>query len=66
MQLAKVLPLYYIYIPAQTEIYLTEIRGLVDFDKLKPDFLLGLIEPGLTMKKLFTGNEDKEEVPLSL
>ena len=38
--------MFNIFIPAKLEIYLNEIRGLLDFDKMKPDYLIGLAFPG--------------------
>jgi len=42
-------PLYGFYIPATLEIYLEEIRALVDFDAMTPDGIVGLIWKNETM-----------------
>lgn len=55
LQLVKVIPLFNIYIPATMEIYLKEVQGLLDFDRLKPDFLIDYFAPGWTMMQLITG-----------
>ena len=61
LQLIKVIPLFNIFIPATLEIYLTEIRGLLDFDKLTPDYLIGLAFPGQDMMMLVTGKNKTQE-----
>lgn len=55
LQMMKVIPLFNIYIPATLEMYLNEIRGLLDFDKMSPDYLVSLIYPGYDMMMLVTG-----------
>ena len=44
------------YIPATMEIYMNEIEKLIDFDKLSPDFAVGLIWQNQTMSTLVTGS----------
>ena len=36
-------------IPANVEIYVGEFRKMVKFEVLKPDFVLNMYEPGLTV-----------------
>ena len=60
LQLVKILPLFDIYIPAIMEIYWQEIRGLIDFDRLTPDYLINTFLPGYDMIKLLTGKSQNE------
>lgn len=52
LQMIAFLSLYEATIPANIEIYFDEFRKLVKFEILKPDNMLGLISPGLTVAKL--------------
>ena len=60
LQLVKIVPLFDIYIPAIMEIYWQEIRGLIDFDRLTPDYLINTFLPGYDMMKLLTGKSQQE------
>ena len=45
VQMMKAVPLYSLYIPASLEIYMEEVRNLVDFQMLEPDNIVGKIWP---------------------
>ena len=44
-------------IPANVEIYVAEFRKLVKFEILKPDNILGLVKPGLTLQSLIDDSQ---------
>jgi hypothetical protein len=48
-----VLSFYNFQSPAVVDIVLEEFKNVLTFKSLKPDYLLGLIEPGLTVKNIF-------------
>ena len=52
IQLVAHMSIYETPIPANIEIYVGEFRKLVKFEILKPDFILGLFKPGLTIASL--------------
>ena len=49
LQLIAYISMYETNIPANVEIYFNEFRKLVNFEILKPDNLIGLIWPGVTL-----------------
>lgn len=60
MQMLKGIALYSIYIPASLEIYLGEVRNLVDFKMLDPDGLIDEIWANQTMWSMITGHIKQE------
>lgn len=52
LQMMKGVPLYGFYIPATLEVYLEEVRALIDFEVLKPDGIVGMIWKNETMATL--------------
>ena len=57
MQLIAYMSIYETPIPANIEIYVSEFRKLVKFEILKPDNLLGLVSPGLTLQSLIESSQ---------
>ena len=51
--------IYEVNLPANIEIYLEQFAKLIKFEILKPDNLLGLYEPGLTVQILIEGSKTK-------
>ena len=45
-------------VSASAEFYMENFRNFVDLKTIAPDNLLGNIEEGLTMEKLFTSHSD--------
>ena len=41
-------------IPANVEIYVGEFRKMVKFEVLKPDYLIGMVYPGVTIQGLLS------------
>ena len=52
MQLIAYMSIYDVPIPANVEIYIVEFRKLVKFEILKPDPIIGLIQPGMNLQLL--------------
>lgn len=52
LQILAYLSLYKVEIPASVAMYVEGIRGIVTFKMLKPDPILGMLEPGLTLEAL--------------
>ena len=46
-------------IPANVEIYVSEFRKMIKFEILKPDNLLGIVQPGLTLADLMNLSKPK-------
>ena len=55
LQLIKVMSIYKVNIPAILEIFLKEIRKMVDFETINADNLLGLVSDDLSVKVLISG-----------
>ena len=53
--MVKVLAIYKVNLPAILEIFLVELRKMVDFENMNADAILGLIKEDLTVKVLITG-----------
>lgn len=49
LQLAKAISFYDIKFPGNAEIFLQEARKLIDFEMLKPEFLVKLYDPRLEL-----------------
>jgi hypothetical protein len=49
LQIAKTITYYEIKFPGNAEIYLQETRKLVDFESLKPEALIQLVEPDFSL-----------------
>ena len=64
LQLVAYMSIYDVPIPANVEIYVLEFRKMVKFEILKPDALLDVVEPGLTLKKLLS--DSKEQISGSM
>jgi hypothetical protein len=56
MQLIASTELYETKPPANTEIVLENFRSIVRFEILKPDVLINIFFPGLTLKKIINGD----------
>ena len=56
-----VLAFYHFQSPAIVDIVLDEFKNILTFKSLSPDYLLGLIEPGLTIQTLFIPAADRFE-----
>lgn len=52
MQTMVFYPYYSVDIPANVIIYIEQIRALINFESLKPEYLLKLYDKDLTMEKL--------------
>lgn len=64
-QLVAYMSIYDTNIPANVEIYVAEFRKMVKFEILKPDPILGLIKPGLTLQSLLE-SASQPQLPGSL
>lgn len=57
-------------IPATSEVFIDGIRGVVTFEMLKPDPLLGLIKPGLKLQDIIDaatgGDKDQGDLPATM
>ena len=57
IQLVAYMSIYETPIPANVEIYVNEFRKMVKFEILKPDNLLALIDPDLTVASLIESSQ---------
>lgn len=67
LQMTKSITYYCITYPANTIIYIDQLRSLVDAEMLKPDKILNFLGFEVTLKELLTGEskeeEEKKELP---
>lgn len=57
----KAVPLYSIYIPATLEIYMEEVKSLVDFKMMEPDAIIPKIWANQTMMTLILGEPEIDD-----
>ena len=58
--MSKAISLYEIKYPANAEIMLQELRKLIDFEMLKPDFFIKTILPDFDLSEFLTGMSKKK------
>mgnify|MGYP001098195434 CR=1 FL=1 len=59
MQLIAYMSIYEVNMPANIEIYVEEFSKMVKFEILKPDNLIGLVWPEVTIKSLLESSKTK-------
>jgi hypothetical protein len=65
LQLIASTDLYETRPPANTEIILANFRSIVRFEILKPDVLINILVPGLTLNKIIKGDFKTGKIELT-
>ena len=59
LQITQNLSIYKVTMPANLEMFLEQLRFMIDFEGIKVDNLLSFFKPGLTVKSILSISQDE-------